>query len=81
MAIIRFEQESRLHAEERVIKENKKVKVLAEGEEILSLHGQRFVMIPLSLKRTIFIAEGMIGQITVPLPSKKEKMFLSQHTF
>ena len=58
MALIRFEQESRLHAEERAIKENKKVKVLAEGEEILSFHGQRFIMVPLSLKRTIFIAEG-----------------------
>lgn len=81
MALIRFEQESRLQAEERVIKENKKVKVLATGEEILKFHGEQFVMIPLSLKRTIYIAEGMIGQIKVPLPPKKEKMFLSKHVF
>lgn len=78
MSFIRFEQETRSHAIERFcesrIKKGKPLKV--SGYMIQAGYAERSAIERISRKRTIIIFEGMIGQINIPLLSKKETAIL-----
>ncbi len=74
MSLVRFEQETQSRAIERFcesrIKKGKPLEV--SGYMIQAGHAEKSAAERISRKRTIIIFEGMIGQINIPLLSKKE---------